>query len=194
MDRITGPDDMTHGTFAYVVIGVVVVVCAISGLGAFASGGNVLHHVASPGGELIAVCQENSGFVGGYAIRLERPDGGAIRNLYAIGDGDPCSELVWSADGQTLAVLSEHVGRVRFVDVGWALAHREVRTAYWSWRQVDLSSERERVRAVGLRFANARSVEVQACTVNASGACVRASTRRFEVPMPIVTAHNVNPG
>jgi hypothetical protein len=194
MNRITEPDGMTQGTLAYLLIGVVVVVCAIVGLGAFASGGNVLHRIASPGGELIAVCQEGSGFDGGYAIRLERPIGRAIRNLYAIGDGDPCSELVWSADGQTLAVLSEHVGRVRFVDVGWAMAHREVRTAYWSWRQVDLSSERERVRAVGLRFVGPRSVEVQACTVNASGACVRASTRRFEILMPIVTGHNVNTG
>ena len=194
MIRTTGPGDPTCGTLAYVAIGTAVVVVVAWRLAVFASGETVLHRVAAPGGRLVAVCQKGSGFDGDYAIRIERPGVGDIRNLYAIGDGDPCSEVVWSPDGQILAVLSEHVGRVRFADVGRTMAHPGIQTAYWSWRQVDLSAKRVREGGAGLRFVGPRSVQIQACSVNAVGACIGASTRRFDIPMPVVTGHNVRPG
>jgi len=74
-----------------------------------------------------------------YEVRLERPNGAVVAELYEIGDGDPCDEVGWAPDGSVLAVLTGHVARVRFVDIAWALAHPEVATHNWSWRQVDLS-------------------------------------------------------
>lgn len=150
----------------------------------------VLWRVSSPDGQFVAVCQEIPALDGpGYDIRLEKRDGSQIRQLYQIGDGDPCSEVVWSADGRTLGILSSHVARVKFVDVSWALAHRDVRTAYW--RDVDLSTEDARVEADGLQFIEATTVQVNICRVlpkNAPVTC-EGQTRRFEIPLPIATGH-----
>src|SRR5687768_8581751 len=90
----------------------------------------VLHRVPSPDRRLVAVCQEIPVLEGpAYDIRLERPDGSLVRKLY-FGDGDPCSEMAWSPDGRTLAVLTAHVARVRFVDIAWALDHPSTQTSY----------------------------------------------------------------
>jgi hypothetical protein len=190
MDRTTEPVDSGRGGRANGAIGIVA-----WGLTAFALSGRVLQRVATPDGGLVAVCQEVPAIDGpGYEIRLERPDQSVVRKLYAIGDGDPCTEVVWSSDGRILAVLSGHVARVRFVDVGWALDHPGIRTEYWSWRQVDLSNERLRVSGSGLRFVGPLSVEIQVCPVSALRTSPKASARRFEIPVPIVTAHKVRPG
>jgi len=154
----------------------------------------VLWRVTSPDKAWVAVCQEVPGFDGpGYDVRLEQQDGALIRRLYTIGDGDPCTEVVWSPDGRTLAVLSGHVARVRFVDVGWALDHPETRTAYWSWRQVDLSAEGRRLEGAGLRFVGAATVELQVHPARTSNNLhdigVKVSVRRFDIPLPIVTGH-----
>lgn len=95
----------------------------------------VLHRVPSPAdAALIAVCQEIPAFDGpDFDIRLERPDTTVVRRLYRIGDGDPCHEMAWSADGRTLAVVSSHVARAIIVDVAWTLSRPETRTEYWSW-------------------------------------------------------------
>lgn len=165
--------------------------CGCSALG-FSD--RVLWRVPAPAGGLVAVCQEIPEFDGpGYHVRLERPDGGLVRDLYTIGDGDPCTEVVWSPDGGRLAVLSGHVARIRFIDVAWALRNPDVRTAHWSWRQVDLSTERRRLTASGLRFVAPGRVELHVSGVRTSagsGSAPDAATlRQVEVPLPVVTGH-----
>jgi hypothetical protein len=121
----------------------------------------------APDGRLVAVCQEISQFDGpAFGVRLESPDGSLVRRLYEIGDGDPCSELAWSPDGRTLAVLSAHVARLRVVDVDWALPHLETPTAHWSWRLVDLSTQEDLRMGQDLRFVDPREVELTVCSYN----------------------------
>lgn len=168
------------------------VTVAACGCAAFGYTDEVLWRVASPDGQLVAVCQEVPVFDGpNYDVRLEKPDGTPVRQLYGIGDGDPCSEVAWSADGRTLAVMSGHVARIRFVDVEWALSHPEIRTSSWSWRQVDLSSERTHVEGTGLRFVGPATVELSLCGARPQGSNVmcQSELRRFEIPQPIVTGH-----
>ena len=170
------------------------VVAAMSGCAALGYSNRVLLRIASPNGQFVAVCQEVPAFDGpGYAVRLERPDGRVVRQLYEIGDGDPCSEVVWSPDGQTLAVLSGHVARVRFVDVAWALNRPDVPTAHWSWRQVDLSTEQTHLEAAHLRFVAPTTVELSVCPARPGrfrGSCgTDSSIRRFDIPKPVVTGH-----
>ena len=178
-------------------IGAVVAACVMavvaSGCAPFGYSNRVLWRVTSPTGQHVAVCQEVPVFDGpNYGVRLEGPDSRLIRHLYGIGDGDPCSEVVWSPDGRTLAVLSGHVARVRFVDVAWALAHPEVQTSSWSWRQVDLSTERVHLLGRGLAFVGPTTVQLSVCGApprgSAAAAC-ESEIRRFEIPLPIVTGH-----
>jgi WD40 repeat protein len=168
-------------------------VAAVSGCAALGYSSEVVWRVKSPDGQLVAVCQQVPVFDGpNYDVRLERPDGTVVRQLYGIGDGDPCSEVVWSPDGQLLAVLSAHVALVRFVDVGWALSHPDVQTAAWSWRMVSLSTERLHLRGHDLRFVGPMAVELVACPAirGSTGSCGTDSTiRRFEIPQPVVTGH-----
>jgi hypothetical protein len=177
-------------------VGVVVAVClavaGVSGCAGLGYSNRVLWRVTSPDGQIVAVCQEVPAFDGpGFDLRLERPDGGLRRQLYEIGDGDPCTEVVWSPDGRTLAVLSGQVARVRFVDIGWALDHPEVQTAHWSWRQVDLSTERARVEGSELRFVGPTTIELQVCPARSRGSSTSCGTdsltQRFDIPVPIVT-------
>ena len=177
------------------VIGLVLIAgTSAAGCTALGYSDRVLWRVPAPDGTMVAVCQEIPALDGpGYDIRLERQDGTLVRRLYTIGDGDPCSEVTWSADGKTLAVLSGHVARLRFVDVDWALRNPGVTTAYWSWRQVDVSSERRRFEGSGLRFIGPRTVSLLLCDTRTSGAspaCPSQSrTHSFDIPLPIVTGH-----
>ena len=164
-------------------------VAACTGLG---YSDRVLWRVPSPDGRLVAVCREVPAFDGpGYDLRLEHTDGSLRRRLYQIGDGDPCTEVAWSPDGRTLAVLSGHVARVRFVDVAWALDHPDVATEAWSWRQVDVSTAKERMTAAGLGFVSSATIELQVGppmeTAGEHGP--RLEARRLEIPLPIVTGH-----
>ena len=145
----------------------------LASLVAFAAGGSgcaalgytdrVLWRLPSPDGKLLAVCQEVPVFDGpSYSIRLERPDGTLSKTVYTNGDGDPCSEIAWAPDGRTLAVLSGHVARVRFIDVKWALEQNA--PIHWgSYPQVDLGNEHLHRNAGGLRFAGPREIELQVC-------------------------------
>ena len=195
MNRIREANVTTSSRSVGVVTAVCLAVagfCGCVGLGGYSN--RVLWRVTSPNGRIVAVCQEAPAFDGpGYVVRLERPDGGLMRRLYEIGDGDPCAEVVWSSDGRTLAVLSGYVARVRFVDVGWALDHPGVQTAYWSWRQVDLSTEGVRVEGSDLQFVAPTTVELRVCPVRSGGSPPSCGTgslaHRFDIPMPIVTGH-----
>ena len=151
----------------------------------------VVWRLASPDRRLVAVCQEVPVFDGpNYSVRLERPDGTLVRGLYEIGDGDPCSEVAWSPDGRTVAVLSGHVARMRFVDVAWALAHRDTATAHWSWRVVDVGSAVMPMKADGLRFVDPNVIELRVCAesrpprlANGRQMCGEAgSVKRIEIP------------
>jgi hypothetical protein len=159
----------------------------------------VLWRLPSPDGRIVAVCQEIPGFDGpGYDLRLESPDGSRIAKLYQIGDGDPCSELAWSPDGRVLAVLSDHVARIRFVDVAWVLHERTSPTHHWSWPQVDLSSERDRRQGHGLRFVGPLDVELTVCAYDLrqtqrthTRSCTSEEVRkRLRVPVPIKTGQS----
>ena len=174
------------------MISICCVAALAAGCAALGDAGGVSWRVASPDGQLVAVCREVPAVDGpNYDVRLERPDGTLVRPLYGIGDGDPCSEVVWSPDSRTLAVLSGHVARIRFVDVAWAVAHPEVRTAHWSWRQVDLSTGRRHLQGRGLHFVGPATVELSLCAAQRQGsqlAC-ESDAGRFEIPQPIVTGH-----
>jgi hypothetical protein len=116
-----------------------------------------------------------------YDVRLEHPDGRLVRSLYSSGDADGCDELAWSPDGRTLAVLTGHVARVRFVDVASAVHHPEVATA--PSYMVDLSSEQRRVESSHLRLVGPFEAEMRVCQARQGGACdATASVRRFCAP------------
>jgi hypothetical protein len=142
---------------------------AASACGGLGYTDRVLVRQPSPDGQLIAVCQEVPVFDGpNYDVRLERPDGTRVRELYRIGDGDPCSEIAWSPDGRMLGVLTGLPARIMFVDVSRSREHQS-----FSTRQVDLwsrvlSREQERApllaRGRELRFVEPLTVEVHLCT------------------------------
>jgi hypothetical protein len=125
----------------------------------------VLWRLPAPDGTSFAVCQEIPEFDGpSFDIRLESASGDLLRRLYRIGDGDPCTEIAWSPDGQALAVLSGHVARVRVVDVAVALRHPPGDTTRHFWPQFDFSTERELRLGKDLRFVGPREIEFTTCT------------------------------
>jgi len=137
------------------------------------------------------VCQEVPVVDGpDFDVRLERPDGSLVRHLFTSGDGDPCSEVVWSPDGRILAVLTGHVARVKFVDVSWAVAHPGAQVAHWSLREVSFSTDQVRLQAHDLQFVAPMVVEMTVCpgVSGATGNCgTAASSRRFDVPSSVIT-------
>jgi hypothetical protein len=167
-----------------------------TGCAALGYSDRVLWRIPSPDGSVVAVCQEIPEFDGpGYELRLESPDGLTIAQLYKIGDGDPCSELAWSPDGHVLAVLTAHVARIRFVDVASVLRQPAARTASWSWKQIDLSSEGDLRHAKDLRFAGPLELDVTTCSYSLretqrtpARTCTSVETRRrLQIPLPIKT-------
>ena len=156
----------------------------------------VLWRVESPDGQMVAVCQEIPELDGpGFAVRLERPDGSLLKRLYEIGDADGCSEVVWAPDSRTLAVLTAHVARVRFVDVEWALENPTRESHYWSSRMISFPSESSQEMRLGrnLRFTGPLDVELDVCPYDLESVrrtdkweCAGPSTtKRFGVPVPV---------
>ena len=157
----------------------------------------MLLRVSSPDGRLSAVCQAVPS-IGGptYVVRLEREDSSHIRKLFNAGDGEPCTEIVWSQDGRTLGVLSAHVARTRFVDIDWVMKNASD-TRQLGWRQVSFGSESETMLARGLRFTGPLEVELDVCPYNLADrqrdgyfTCTTpAVAKKFEIPRPLLTAH-----
>ena len=156
----------------------------------------VLWRVPAPDGKSVAVCQEIPGFDGpGFDIRLEEAPGTVVRRLYQSGDGDPCSEMAWSPDGQTLAVLSNHVARVRVVNVSQVRKRAPEDTTRYFWPQFDFSTEHQLRLGKDLRFVGPREIEFTTCAYDLretqrSGGKVRRCTspevrQRFSVPVSI---------
>ena len=105
------------------VVGVVVVLLSVTAVWLVAS---TVLRVPSPDGRLVAECEAIPVFDGpDYAMRLERPDGTLVTRL-TDWRRRPRVEAIRAHDSSTIAVLTEHVARIRFVDVSWALAHPRV--------------------------------------------------------------------
>jgi hypothetical protein len=149
----------------------------------------VLHRVPSPtDSTLVAVCQEIPELDGpSYDIRLERSDSTVVRRLGVSGDGDPCHEMAWSADGRTLAIVSSHVARARVIDVARALSEPEMK--HWSWtRSVSLTGHDRPMLARHLRFVAPGEIEYQVCAhqfgkgIDWRICTTPAETRRLRLP------------
>ena len=150
----------------------------------------VLHHVPSPDGQLVAVCQEIPILDGpDFEVRLERADGTRVRHLYRIGDGDPCHEIVWSPDGAAIAVVSSHVARARIVDIRRALQTPAEDMHYPYTREVSLAYGEKWMWARNLRFASQGEISYEVCEYSlpsprqSAVSCLRAPTlRRLHLP------------
>jgi hypothetical protein len=118
----------------------------------------VLHAVPSPDGRFVAVCQEVPVLDGpNYDIRLHLREGGAVRPLARLGDGDPCTQLVWSPDSRRLASISAHVARAVIVDIeddGELTGRRGPRTVSLTWPEGS---------ARNVRFVSPTLMEFDAC-------------------------------
>ena len=174
----------------------VMTVVAAAGCARFGYSSRVLHRVPSPDGQLMAVCQEVPVLDGPeFDVRLERPDGRMVRLLFHMGDGGGCSEMTWSADGTSLAVLTSHVANITMVDVRWAIAHAAERNRHWFVRGFSFSREGEFMQATSLRFVSASEVEFRLCEYSlAETQRQRGTTRcsgpshpkRLQIPTPLV--------
>jgi hypothetical protein len=143
----------------------------------------VLHRVPSPDGQLVAVCQEVPVFDGpDFTVRLERPGGQVARQLFGMGDGGGCSEVVWSPDGRSLAVVTRHVAVINIVDVAWAMAHPDVDNRHYFHRSFSFASEGSLTLAAGLRFRSSSQLEFQLCPWSMAEA--RRNNGRLECSEP----------
>jgi hypothetical protein len=171
-------------------------VVAAAGCARFGYSDRVLHRAPSPDGQLVAVCQEVPVFDGPeFDVRLERPDGRVVRRLFHMGDGGGCSEMIWSADSTSLAVLTSHVANITVVDVHWAVAHAAEPNHHWFVRGFSFSGEGTFVLATSLRFVSASEVEFQLCEYSLAETqrnrgTIRCSDppnpKRLQIPTPLV--------
>ena len=162
-------------------------ILATAGCDAFGFSNRVLLRIPSPDGSLVAVCQEVPVLDGpDFDVRLERLE------LVPLFLGDR-TEMAWSPDGRRLAMLTGHVARIRLIDVAWALDHQHVETAHWSWRQVDLSTERKLTSGSALKFVTPDRLELQLCPggwLRGGRECpVATVTHRVDLPTRLVTGH-----
>jgi len=157
---------MARSATKSIVLVLVVAACGCRSLGCTS---RVLFRVPSPDGRLVAVCQEVPVFDGPeFDVRVERPDGSLVQHVLHGGDGDPCSEIAWSPDGRTLAVLTGHVARLRCVDVARALQSEGNAKASRFWPQRDFSTEHHLQLGKDLRFVDQGTVEFTTCDYNLS--------------------------
>jgi hypothetical protein len=187
---------MTRRNAILCALAAVIAAIAITGCRELGFTNRVLWRLAAPDGKTFAVCQEIPEFDGpSFDIRLEAADGSLLRRLYRIGDGDPCTEMAWSPDGQALAVLSGHVARVRVVDVALAMRRRPEDTTRHFWPQFDFSSSQSHRLGRDLRFVGPREIEFTTCaydlreTQRSRGKSYRCTSpevrQRFKVPAAV---------
>lgn len=178
------------------LVAVMVAIVTTAGCGRMGFSRRVVHRVPSPDGELVATCQEVPVFDGPeFDVRLERPDGRLVRRLIHMGDGGGCSEVMWSADGSSLAVLTSHVADITMIDVRWALAHPDEQNRHWFARRFSFSREREFMQATSLRFISGSEIEFQLCEYSLAETQrnrgkIRcrgpAHPKRLRIPTPLV--------
>ena len=180
---------------AFVVAGHLL--AAASGCARLGFTDRVLRRIPSPNGQTVAVCQEVPEFDGpSFEVRLERPDGARLRQLFHMGDGGGCNEMVWSADGRRLAVLTSHVAAVTVVDVEWALARPDIPNPHWFKREFTLSRQGDRPQyARELAFVSVQELQVQICGYSLADTqqrrggirCAEAPhAERLRIPDPLV--------
>ncbi len=130
-----------------------------------------------------------------FDVRLERRDGTRFRELFHMGDGGGCDELIWSPDGRTLAVLTGATATIRMADVDWALAHPEIHERHWLYRDFSFSTDKVTKQATDLRFVSAFELEFQLCEVLASRNPSEQRTdpvqsaarpQRLRIPSPLI--------
>jgi hypothetical protein len=117
-----------------------------------------------------------------------------------MGDGGGCSELTWSPDGGSLAVLTSHVAGITIVDVSWAIAHTAELNKHWFVRWFSFSREGQFMQATSLRFVSPSEVEFQLCEYSLEETqrnrgktrCSRpAHPKRLQIPTPLVPGQPV---
>jgi len=170
-------------------------IVAGAGCARFGYSSRVLHRVPSPDGQLLAVCQEVPIFDGPeFDVRLERPDGRVVRALFHMGDGGGCSEMVWSPDGHSLAVLTGHVAGITVVDVSWALANPAERNQHWFVRGFSFSGEGNFQLGSSLSFVSPSELQFEMCEYSLAEtqrnrgriSCSRpARPQRLQIPAPL---------
>ena len=158
-------------------IGLSGILLASIGCAKFGYTDRVLHRVQSPDGLTIAVCQEVPMFDGPeFDVRLERRDGTRIRELFHMGDGGGCDELIWSPDGRTLA-------------------HPEIHERHCFYREFSFSTDKVTKQATDLRFVSAFELEFQLCEYSlretqANNGQIRCSQQaqpqRLRIPSPLI--------
>lgn len=156
----------------------------------------VLHRVPSPGGRLVAVCQEIPEFDGpGYDVRLEDPGGRTRAHVFRGFDSDQCDEIVWSDDGDTLAVLTRYRAHVRLIDVSESLAPRPADDRRPGAKafptpafvtESAFSSEAADRRGWGLRFVSPGRFELSVCAYDWEN---YKQTRQFHCTDAVRTEH-----
>ncbi|HTH04125.1 MAG TPA: hypothetical protein VL882_27820, partial [Vicinamibacterales bacterium] len=168
-----------------------------AGCARFGYTNRVLHRVPSPNGQVVAICQEVPVFDGPeFDVRLERADRSLIRQLFHMGDGGGCGEVVWSWDSRTLAVLTSHVATVTVVDVDWALSHPAVLERHWFTREFSFSSKSELNQATELTFVGTSEIEFRLCRYSIQetqrnhgriNCSEPARPQRLRIPSPLVS-------
>jgi hypothetical protein len=169
---------------------------AASGCGQLGYTARILWEVPSPDGQLLAVCQEVPFFDGpGHELRLEDGAGRVIRSFFGYSDADPCDELVWSANGGRLAMVTRHDGTVRILDVARALAHDSKPGTVATgdlWHVSSFSDAETLRRAWNARFVSAVELQVEVCAYSLDAyrqtqefrCALPAETRTIGVEMP----------
>ena len=168
--------------------GVVVLAVGSAGCGALGYSSRVLHRVPSPDGRLVAVCQEIPEFDGpGYGVRVEDPHGRVQAQVFRGFDADPCDEMVWSADGRALAILTGYRALLRIADVSASLASppvlEDTRPYAQAFPPSPFVSQSEFSTAVidrrgwDLRFLSSGHFELSICTHDWES---HRQTRRFD--------------
>lgn len=144
--------------------------------------------IPSPDGQLVAVCQEVPFFDGpGHELRLEHPDGGVVRSFFGGSDADPCDEVVWSADGGRLAMVTRHDGTVWILDVAGAIADERAAEATASgdlWHVSSFTDADGLKQAWNARFVSALELQVDVCPYSLDE---RRRTQEFRCTLPAET-------